>query len=45
LKEYSPSILQKTDGQVFSGEALMKYGMQMPVLFPQTSLIYTAKEV
>jgi alpha-galactosidase len=45
LKEYSPSILQKTDGQVFSGEALMKYGMQMPVLFPQTSLIYTVKAV
>ncbi len=45
LKEYSPSILQKTDGQVFTGEALMRFGMQLPVLFPQTSLIYSVKEV
>ncbi|WP_137166619.1 alpha-galactosidase [Salinimonas lutimaris] len=45
LKEYSPSILQKTDGEIFSGEALMTFGMQMPVLFPQTSLIYTVEAV
>ena len=43
LKEYSPSILQKTEGKTFTGEALMKYGMQLPVLFPQTALIYTVK--
>lgn len=40
LKEYSPSILQTADGKVFTGEALMKFGLQMPVLFPQTALIY-----
>lgn len=45
LKEYSPSILQKADGEIFSGEALMTFGMQMPVLFPQTSLIYTVEAV
>ena len=45
LKEYTPSILQQTQGQVFSGEVLMKYGMQLPVLFPQTALIYTVKAV
>ena len=43
LKEYTPSILQQTEGHVFSGEVLMQYGMQLPVLFPQTALIYTVK--
>lgn len=45
LKEYSPSILQQTEGQVFSGEVLMQYGMQLPVLFPQTALVYTLTAV
>lgn len=45
LKEYTPSILQRTEGQVFTGEVLMKYGMQLPVLFPQTALIYTVTAV
>ena len=45
LKEYSPSILQKVDGEVFTGEALMKFGLQMPVLFPQTSLLYKLEAV
>lgn len=45
LKEYSPSILQQAEGQIFSGEVLMKYGMQLPVLFPQTALIYTLTAV
>lgn len=45
LKEYTPSILQQTDGQVFSGEVLMNYGMQLPVLFPQTALIYSVKAI
>jgi len=43
LKEYTPSILQQIDGKTFTGEALMKYGMQLPVLFPQTALIYSVK--
>ena len=45
LKEYSESILQKIDGQVFTGEALAKYGMQMPILFPQTCIIFALKSV
>ena len=40
LKEYSPSVLSKIQGQKFSGESLMQLGMQLPVLFPQTSLIF-----
>ncbi|MDO7084795.1 alpha-galactosidase [Pseudocolwellia sp. AS88] len=43
LKEYSPSILSKIQGQEFSGEALMNFGMQLPVLFPQSSLIFELK--
>ena len=45
LKEYSESILQKIDGQVFTGEALAKYGMQLPVLFPQTCIIFAVNAV
>jgi alpha-galactosidase len=45
LKEYSPSILSKIEGQTFSGQALMQIGMQLPISFPQTSLIFELKEV
>ena len=45
LKEYTPSILQQLEGKVFTGEVLMKYGMQLPVLFPETALIYSVKAV
>jgi len=44
IKEYSPSILSKIQGQAFSGEALMTFGMQLPVLFPQSSLIFELNE-
>ena len=44
LKEYSPSILSKIQGESFSGESLMQFGMQLPVLFPQTSLIFELNE-
>jgi alpha-galactosidase len=44
LKEYSPSILSKIQGEKFSGESLMQLGMQLPVLFPQTSLIFELNE-
>jgi len=37
--------LQRTEGQIFSGEVLMNYGMQLPVLFPQTALIYAVKAI
>ena len=40
VDEYSPSILSKIDGQQFTGEVLMHFGMQLPVLFPQSALIF-----
>jgi alpha-galactosidase len=40
LKEYSPSILRLIQGEVISGEALMQFGMQLPLLHPQTSLVF-----
>ena len=45
LKEYSKSILSVIDGQTFSGEILMEMGMQLPIIFPQTSLIFELKSV
>jgi alpha-galactosidase len=46
LKEYSPSVLAVVENQLFSGEALMQFGLQMPISNPQTSLIFelTAQE-
>ena len=40
LDEYSPSILSKIQNKTFTGEALMQFGMQLPVTFPQTTLIF-----
>lgn len=40
LDEYTPSLLAQIEGRVFSGEALMQSGMQLPITFPQTSLIF-----
>lgn len=45
LKEYSPSILEVIENQVFSGELLLNVGLQLPVLFPQTCLIFYVQEV
>ena len=45
LKEYSRSILSVIEGQTFSGEILMDMGMQLPIIFPQTSLIFELKSV
>ena len=45
LKEYSPSVLSIINQQTFSGEALMEFGMQLPVLDPQTSLIFKLQKV
>ncbi|MDM7859236.1 alpha-galactosidase [Alteromonas sp. ASW11-36] len=45
LFEYSPSILQVFPGQTYSGEILMQMGMQLPVVFPQTSLIFKLQRV
>lgn len=40
LKEHTPSLLQKINGAIFSGDALMQFGMQLPITLPQTSLIF-----
>lgn len=40
LEEYSPSVLSSIEGKSFSGEALMQFGMQLPITYPQTSLIF-----
>ena len=45
LKEYSPSILSQIEGQKLSGQALIQMGMQLPISFPQTTLIFELKEV
>lgn len=44
IKEYSPSVLSKIEGEVFTGEVLTKIGVQLPVLFPQTSLVFKLEE-
>ncbi|AZG71447.1 alpha-galactosidase [Shewanella livingstonensis] len=42
---YSQSILTVIENQTFSGEALMTFGMQLPVTFPQTSLIFELNQL
>ena len=44
LKEYSPSVLQVVPGEIFSGEALQQFGLQMPILHPQSSLIFVLEQ-
>jgi alpha-galactosidase len=45
FKEYSASILDQIEGQVFSGEALQQFGMQLPIVHPQTSLVFELMSV
>jgi alpha-galactosidase len=45
LNEYSESILSKIEGGVFSGELLVELGMQLPISFPQTTLIFELNAV
>ncbi|NMP30177.1 alpha-galactosidase [Thalassotalea sp. M1531] len=45
VKEYSTSVLSVVDGQVFSGEALMAFGMQLPIIDPQSSLIFEVSQI
>ena len=45
VAEYSPSILTQIQGKVFSGQVLIQWGMQLPVLFPQSSLIFQVSEI
>jgi len=44
-EEFSTSVLSQVDGQVFSGEALMQFGMQLPISFPQTTFIFELNAV
>lgn len=45
IQEFSPSVLGQVTGQVFSGELLQDFGMQLPAFFPQTSIIFELTEV
>lgn len=38
--EYRPSSIAAVNEQTFTGEALMQFGLQLPISFPQTSLIF-----
>ncbi|GLR71715.1 alpha-galactosidase [Agaribacter marinus] len=40
LNEYSPSLLNIIDGKHYSGEALMQFGMQLPIVCPQSGLVF-----
>jgi alpha-galactosidase len=39
LYEYSKSILQVIENKAYTAELLMQMGMQLPIVFPQTTLI------
>jgi alpha-galactosidase len=45
IKEFSDSVLGQVEGQLFTGEVLQQFGMQLPVFFPQTSLIFELNQV
>jgi len=45
FEEYRPSSIAAVNGQTFTGEALMEFGLQMPISFPQTSLIFELRKV
>lgn len=45
LNEYSTSVLNVVNGKKYSGEALMQLGLQLPIVNPQTSLIFELKAV
>ena len=44
ITEYSTSILSQIEKTIFTGEVLMQHGMQLPILFPQSSIIFELKE-
>ncbi|MFC3121344.1 alpha-galactosidase [Agaribacter flavus] len=45
LKEYTPSLLSTIEGKHFSGEALMHFGMQLPIVVPQSGLVFKLTKV
>ena len=44
LREYSESVLSVIENQHFTGEALMQYGLQMPITRPQTTIVFELTE-
>jgi alpha-galactosidase len=40
FEEYRPSSIAAVNNKTFTGEALMQFGLQMPISFPQTSLVF-----
>ena len=44
LKEYSRSVMSVAPGEIFSGDALMQFGLQLPILHPQSSLIFILEQ-
>lgn len=45
LHEFSRSIISLIQGKTYSGEVLMQFGMQLPIVVPQTSLIFSLTKV
>lgn len=45
LTEHSKSNADLIQNKVYTGEVLMQFGMQLPVTFPQTSLIFRVEKV
>ncbi|ASM56319.1 alpha-galactosidase (plasmid) [Pseudoalteromonas nigrifaciens] len=45
FEEYRPSSIAAVNGQKFTGEALMQFGLQMPISFPQTSLVFELNKI
>ena len=45
LFEYSKSITSVIEGKTYSGEVLIQFGLQLPIVFPQTSLIFSLSKV
>ena len=44
-QEYRPSSIVAVNGQTFTGESLIEFGLQMPISFPQTSLIFELTKI
>lgn len=42
---YSPSIMDQINGETLSGEALMRMGMQLPLMMPDTLLVIHLKAI
>ena len=44
LREYSASVLSVIENQHLPGEALMQFGLQMPITRPQTAIVFELTE-